>query len=226
MPHAPTTLRAAIFDIGGVLTVSPVHRIIEFCRHYGIPDAVRYAIFAPHDGPWGRFERSEIGPEGFAEAFDALVGPTGAPVTGRDFLHWFRQGFEPRPEMLAVVRFLRGRVRLGCITNNVPTDGRQREHAFDPYELFEVVIESSKVGLRKPDPRIYLMACERLGVEPHEAVFLDDLGENLKAARALGMATIKVDPSPSAIFELERLLGMALPRPDGSSTSPAAGPGS
>lgn len=216
MPQDSPRLRAAIFDIGGVLTVSPVHRIIEFCRRRGIPDETRYAIFAPHDGPWGRLERSEIRPEGFAEAFDALVRPTGANVTGRDFLQWFRQGFEPRPEMLAVVRFLRGRVRLACITNNVPADGRQREHAFDPHELFEVVIESSKVGIRKPDPRIYLLACGQLGVEPHETVFLDDLGENLKAARALGMATIKVDPSPSAILELERLLGIGLPRPDAS----------
>mgnify|MGYP001070303637 FL=1 len=205
-------IRAAIFDIGGVLTVSPVHRIIDFCRRHGIPDEVRYAIFAPHDGPWGRFERSEIGPEAFAAEFDALVHPTGAAVTGREFLEWFGQGFEPRPEMIAVVRHLRGRLRLGCITNNVPADGRGRERPFDPYELFDVVVESSKVGLRKPDPRIYLLACEQLGIAPAEAVLLDDLGENLKAARALGMVTIKVDPSPSAIDELERILGWPLPR--------------
>ncbi len=208
----PSSIRAAIFDIGGVLTVSPVHRIIDFCRRHGIPDDVRYAIFAPHDGPWGRFERSEIGPEAFAAEFDALVRPAGAAVTGREFLEWFGRGFEPRPEMIAVVRHLRGRLRLGCITNNVPADGRGRERPFDPYELFDVVVESSKVGLRKPDPRIYLLACEQLGIEPPEAVFLDDLGENLKVARALGMVTIKVDPSPSAIDELERVLGWPLPR--------------
>ncbi|MCS7295730.1 MAG: HAD-IA family hydrolase [Chloroflexota bacterium] len=206
------SIRAAIFDIGGVLTVSPVHRIIDFCRRHGIPDEVRYAIFAPHDGPWGRFERSEIGPEEFASAFDALVRPAGAAVSGREFLEWFGQGFEPRPEMIAVVRHLRGRLLLGCITNNVPNDGRGRERPFDPYELFDVVVESSKVGLRKPDPRIYQLTCDQLGIQPPEAVFLDDLGENLKAARALGMVTIKVDPTPSAIDELERVLGVPLPR--------------
>lgn len=209
-PHS--TIRAAIFDVGGVLTASPVHRIIDLCRRAGIPDEVRFALFAPHDGPWARFERSEIGPEEFAAEFDAAVRPTGATITGREFLAWFGQGFEPREEMIAVVRYLRGQLRLGCITNNVANDGRERERALDLAELFDVVVESSKVGLRKPDPRIYLLTCDLLGIEPREAVFLDDLGENLKAARALGMTTIKVDPTTSAIDELERVLGIALPR--------------
>src|SRR6185437_14246190 len=98
--------------------------------------------------------------------------------------------------------------RVGCITNNVQAG--ERNPLLD--DLFEVVIESSKVGLRKPDPRIYQIACESLGVQPEQAIFLDDFGVNLKAARELGMATVKVDETPSAIDELERLLGVALPR--------------
>jgi putative hydrolase of the HAD superfamily len=76
--------------------------------------------------------------------------------------------------------------------------------------LFEFVLESSKVGVRKPEPAIYLMACERLGVRPEETVFLDDLGINLKPARALGMATIKVDDPDRALAELEEFTGLRL----------------
>lgn len=205
-------LRAAIFDIGGVLTESPVTRIIEFCRERGIPDEVRFAIFAPHDGPWGRFERNEISAAEFARLFDEHVRPTRAAASGTEFLEWFAQGFPARPEMVAVVRHLRGKVRLGCITNNIAREEERPDRDFDPYELFEVVLESSKLGIRKPDPRIYLLACERLGVRPNEAVFLDDLGQNLKAARELGMVTIKVDHTDAAIDELERVLGIPLPR--------------
>jgi putative hydrolase of the HAD superfamily len=111
--------------------------------------------------------------------------------------------------MVAVVEHLRGKVRLAAITNNV----RREDHRPTPlYDLFEVVIESAKVGLRKPDPAIYHLACDELGVTPPEAVFLDDFGVNLKGARALGMATIKVDETMRAIDELEAVLGIPLPR--------------
>lgn len=207
-------LSAAIFDIGGVLTVSPVQRIINFCREHGIPDDVRYEVFAPHDGLWGRFERSELSPEEFAAEFDAVIRPTGTSATGAGFMQWFFQGFEPRPEMIAVVEHLRGKVRLGSITNNVARDEppQTRTAGLDIHGLFDVIIESSIVGIRKPDPRIYHLACEELGVEPHQAVFLDDLGVNLKAARELGMTTIKVDETHRAIDELEEALGIPLPR--------------
>jgi len=121
--------------------------------------------------------------------------------------------------MVAVVRDLRRRLRVGCITNNVQTGSRQRLIQFE--ELFDVVVESSIEGVRKPDPAIYLIACDRLGVKPEEAIFLDDFGVNLKAARALGMATIKVDETQSAIGELEKLLGFELPR-DGAASVVAA----
>ena len=81
--------------------------------------------------------------------------------------------------------------------------------AVDP-ELFDVVVESSKAGCRKPDPRFYEIACEELGIEPSQAVFLDDLGINLKPARAMGMTTIKVTDPGEALRELEAVVGMVL----------------
>lgn len=207
-------IKAAIFDIGGVLTHSPVTRIKQFCHEHHIPDEVRWAIFAPEDGPWSRFERSELTPEGFAGEFDQHVKAAGSAATGAYFLEWFFQGFGERPEMVNVVKHLRGRTKLGAITNNVARDepAQKRTSGIDVHSLFDVVIESAIVGVRKPEPRIYQIACEKLGISPHEAVFLDDLGANLKGARALGMMTIKVDETLSAIDELEQALGMQLPR--------------
>jgi putative hydrolase of the HAD superfamily len=209
-----TKLKAAIFDIGGVLTHSPVTRIKAFCAENGIPDDVRWAIFAPEDGPWSRFERSELTPETFAAEFDVHIKPCGTSATGAGFMQWFFSGFGERPEMVNVVRHLRGKTKLAAITNNVARDepAQRRTSGIDVHSLFEVVIESAIVGVRKPEPRIYQIACEKLGIEPHEAVFLDDLGANLKGARALGMQTIKVDDTLSAIDELERALGIPLPR--------------
>jgi putative hydrolase of the HAD superfamily len=112
--------------------------------------------------------------------------------------------------MVAVVRALKGRYKLGCITNNLRREGGGDRWGI--FALFDDVIESSAVGLRKPDPRIFLLSCEHLGVRPEEAVFLDDFGVNLKGARALGMTTIKVDETASAIDELEAALGISLPR--------------
>lgn len=207
-------LKAAIFDIGGVLTHSPVTRIKDFCKEYGISDDVRINIFGPEDGPWSRFERSELTPEGFAGEFDRHISICETTATGSYFLEWFFQGFGERPEMVGVVKHLRGQVHLGAITNNVARDepAQRRTSGIDLPSLFDVVVESAIVGVRKPEPRIYQIACEALRIEPHEAVFLDDLGANLKGAKALGMTTIKVDHTLSAIDELEEALGIPLPR--------------
>ncbi len=208
-------LKAAIFDIGGVLTHSPVTRIKEFCIEHAITDEVRFSIFAPEDGPWSRFERSELTHEGFAGEFDRHIAVCESATNGAFFLDWFFEGFGERPEMVGVVKHLRGQVHLGAITNNVAREGepaQRRTSGIDLPSLFDVVVESAIVGFRKPEPRIYQIACEALGIEPHEAVFLDDLGANLKGAKALGMATIKVDHTLSAIDELEEALGIPLPR--------------
>jgi putative hydrolase of the HAD superfamily len=206
-----SNLKAAIFDIGGVLTISPVTRIKSYCAEWGISDELRTAIFAPNDAIWSRFERSELTRAEFARELDRACQCDGR---GLHFLEWFFQGFEPRPEMIAVVEHLRGRTKLGSITNNVARDlpAQQRTSGLDIHSLFDVVVESAIEGVRKPEPAIYRIACERLGVEPHEAVFLDDLGANLKGAKALGMTTIKVDDTNNAIDELEAALGIPLPR--------------
>jgi putative hydrolase of the HAD superfamily len=129
-------------------------------------------------------------------------------------MEWFFVGFGERPEMVGVVKHLRGKVRLGAITNNVSREepAQTRTSGIDLPSLFEVVVESAIVGYRKPEPEIFRIACEQLSIEPPEAVFLDDLGANLKGARALGMHTIKVDDTLSAIDELEAALGIPLPR--------------
>lgn len=209
-----TKLKAAIFDIGGVLTHSPVTRIKTFCVEHHIPDDVRWAIFAPEDGPWSRFERSELNRETFAAELDAHLKACGSPATGRHFLDWFFTGFGERREVVNVVKYLRGKTKLGAITNNVARDepDERRTSGINVQSLFDVVVESAIVGVRKPEPRIYQIACEKLEIEPHEAVFLDDLGANLKGARALGMHTIKVDDTLSCLDELEEALGIPLPR--------------
>lgn len=207
-------IRAVLFDIGGVLTVSPVHRIITFCGERGISDDTRRAIFATGDGPWSRFERSELTRDEFIAEFDGHIMSSGAAACGPDFMTWFFEGFEPRPAMIATVHFLRDRMKVGAITNNVARDEApaRRTSGLDVHSMFDVVVESALVGARKPEPRIFQVACELLEIEPHEAVFLDDLGENLKGARALGMTTIKVDETLSALDELEQVLGLSLPR--------------
>ena len=201
-------IRAVIFDVGGVLTASPVAGIRSWAEQCGIDYSVLGPLVAAPAGPWSRFETSELSPEEFAGAFEAECAAQGLTVDSATFLASF-SNLPVREEMLAVVRALKGRFKLGCITNNVRREGFGRAEVFT---LFDVVIESAKVGLRKPDPQIYLLACEQLGVTPEETVFLDDFGVNLKGARALGMTTIKVDETTRAIDELEAALGLPLPR--------------
>jgi putative hydrolase of the HAD superfamily len=204
--------RAVIFDFGGVITVSPLLGMRSYCEQVGIPwDSLR-TLFALEEGAWSRFEMSALSEDEFVPVFELEAVGIGHTIDGREFLKAFFAGMALRPEMVAVVRTLRRQpaLRIGCITNNVQVTSRRRLVLLD--ELFDVVVESSKVGMRKPNPAIYTLACELLGVEPHESIFLDDFGINLKAARALGMATIKVDETHSAIDELERLLNIPLPR--------------
>ena len=205
-------ITAAIFDIGGVLTSSPVIAIRDYALREGVDYDVLGPMIAEPELAWSCWERSEISVEQFATRFEAEGRERGISVSARGVMDAAFGGQAVRSEMIAVVRHLKGRVRLGCITNNVARS-EDRERSFDLEELFELVVESAKVGLRKPDPRIYLMACEGLGVSPEESVFLDDIGANLKGARAVGMTTIRVDPTHGAIEELEGVLGFPLPRP-------------
>jgi epoxide hydrolase-like predicted phosphatase len=112
--------------------------------------------------------------------------------------------------MVSAIRRIRaGGLRAGALTNNWDSDDQKQKMDLLRAE-FDVFIESVRVGLRKPDPRIYELCCKRLEVAPNEAVFLDDIGVNLKSARALGLTTIKVDDPDIALAELEGALGIAL----------------
>jgi len=119
--------------------------------------------------------------------------------------------------MVAAIRSLRARgLRTAALTNNW-TDADGQTHVSGPTEtarrldaLFDTIVESALEGLRKPDPRIYELTCARLGVTPDAAVFLDDLGANLKPAREMGMTTIKVDDPHDALRALSALVGFAL----------------
>jgi putative hydrolase of the HAD superfamily len=209
-------IEAVIFDFGGVFTSSPFDAFARYERERGLPEnLIRRINTANHENnAWARFERAEIDIDGFDAAFAAEARALGHDVPGRDILPLLAGDF--RPEMIQALRRVKTRFKTGCITNNMPhnaaggTEAGRTLYAREIMELFDAVIESAKLGIRKPDPRIYLLMCETLGVAPQECVYLDDLGGNLKPARAMGMTTIKVNSGPQAIGELETVTAMRL----------------
>lgn len=207
-------LAGVLFDMGGVVMDSPLHAIARYEAARGLPpNAINRAIAAAGEaGAWARLERGELTAATFCEPFEAECRARGVEVRGAEVMAAIAAAGAPRPAMLEAVGRIRARgLRVGALTNNWT-----REEAEDdviPHRLrghFDVFIESRVVGLRKPDPRIYTLACRALGVEPARTAFLDDIGRNLKAARELGMTTIKVDDPGQALRELSRLLGFPL----------------
>ncbi len=209
-------IEAVIWDLGGVFTASPFEAFARYERERGIPVGVIRKINSTNheNNAWARFERSELDIEGFDQSFAAEAMTMGHHIPGRDILPLLAGEF--RPEMIQALRLIKSRFKTGCITNNMPANAEggvapeRSIYTREIMDLFDVVIESSRVGLRKPDPRIYLMICEKLAVRPDACVYLDDLGGNLKPARAMGMITIKVVSGPQAIAELESATGMKL----------------
>ena len=212
-------IRAVLWDFGGVILSSPFE---AFNRHEvdaGLPPDFIRGVNAtdPHTNAWAKLERSEVSLEEFDVLFAEESLRLGHEVRGAtilDLLHG-----ELRPEMVEALRRVRAAgLATACLTNNVvsgddvehedPT-GR-RERVAEVMAMFDVVVESSKVGVRKPETRFYEIACEQLGVEPAECVFLDDLGINLKPAKALGMTTIKVLGADQALADLEAVLRIPL----------------
>ena len=204
-------IRAVLWDLGGVLFRGPFEAFAAYERERALPDGFIRRLNAtnPDANAWARLERNEVTPEEFCALFEAEARDAGGVVDGAAVLALLRG--ELLPEMVAAVRACRAHgFSTACITNNfVPREDRPHDVQLDP-DLFDVVVESSKVGLRKPDPAIYALACSQLGVAPSECVFLDDLGVNLKPARAMGMMTIKVVDPTSALTELESTLGVPL----------------
>lgn len=209
------TVEAVIFDFGGVLTSSPFEAFTRFETERGLPvDIIRRTNAANHlENAWARFERAEVDIDTFDELFAAESLALGAEVRGRDVLPLL-QG-DLRPEMVEALKRIKAQFKTGCITNNLPANaigsltGRSLYIA-EVMVLFDHVIESAKIGLRKPDPRIYQMMVETLKVDPNNCVYLDDLGVNLKPARQMGMTTIKVTSGAQAIAELEKATGLKL----------------
>ncbi len=207
------TYRAVIFDLGGVVFPSPIDVFRAYERKEGLPERfISEVVLAdPDAGAWARLERGELTVERFVGEFEAECEAAGARVDAGALMAAVGQGFDARPEMVAALRAIRAQgLKTGALTNNwvaeEPSDGGVR--SLD--DLFDVIVESAVEGLRKPDPRIYELACQRLGVSPDESVFLDDLGANLKPARALGMTTIKVGEPADALAELAAVLGFAV----------------
>jgi putative hydrolase of the HAD superfamily len=204
-------VRATLWDFGGVILESPFDAFARYERSNGLPEGFLRGVNAtnPDTNAWARMERSEVGIEDFAALFEAEAAAAGHRVDAREVLGLLQGAI--RPAMVEAVRRCAARLPTGLITNNfvgfAEGKGRPRPEVAEALGLFHVVIESSKVGFRKPDERIYQLACEALGAEPAQTVFLDDLGINLKPARAMGMHTIKVEDPTVALAELEAAVG-------------------
>jgi putative hydrolase of the HAD superfamily len=202
-----------IWDFGGVLTSSPFEAFARFERERGLPENfIRQVNARNHlENAWAQLERAEIDHDAFDEAFAQECRALGHDVRGRDVLPLLAG--EPRPRMIEALRRIHARLKTGCITNNLPpaaSPALGSIYRTEVIALFHHVIESAKIGLRKPEPRIYALMVEALAVDPAHCIYLDDLGINLKPARAMGMTTIKVTDPNAAIVELEGHVGFAL----------------
>jgi putative hydrolase of the HAD superfamily len=208
-----------IFDFGGVITASPFEAFNRLEEERGLPrDFVRRVNATnPDSNAWALFERAEIDAATFDRLFAAEAAAVGHELDGASVLAVLSGSI--RPAMVTALDRLKDEgYRLACITNNVPAghgagmarSGDKRDAYEQVFARFEHVIESSKAGVRKPDPRIYLMMCEHLGLEPGSCVYLDDLGINCKPAAQLGMAAIKVTSGEQALAELGGLLDLTL----------------
>ena len=212
-------IRAVIFDFGGVILTSPFDAFARYEADHGLPAGLLRQLNAtdPDTNAWARLERNEVDLAGFAELFEAEAAAAGHRVDGRAVLAMLVG--QLRPPMVEALRRCHDRLKTALLTNNFvphedPPPGGEWARPENPMaevlHHFDVIVESSRVALRKPDPAIYRLVCRELGVEPEEAVFLDDLGINLKPARAMGMTTIKVVDPDEALAELEAVVGFPL----------------
>ena len=211
---------AVVFDLGGVLTESPMTAFAAYEAEAGLPDGLvrRLNSIDPDTNAWARYERGQLDEAGFRAAFEAEAAAAGHTVDAGRVLTALAA--ELRPAMVDAVRRLRDAgVPLALLSNNVapmPRTGRLGELL----ELFDAVVESSVEGVRKPEPEIYSRALQRLGeavgrpVAARDCAYLDDLGINLKPARAMGLRTIKVVDPDAALAELSALVGMDLTGPE------------
>lgn len=217
MAPQPAQVKAVIWDFGGVFTTSPFDAFNRYEAERGLPhDLVRRInTINPDTNAWARLERSELSPEDFDRVFEEEARALGHSVPGKDILAILSGSLRPR--VVDAFKACKTKFKVGCITNNAPTgkgagmssDAAKAKAVAGVFAMFDHVIESSKAGVRKPDPRIYAMMCEALEVEPGACVYLDDLGMNLKPARAMGMATIKVTSEAQLLADLSKAVGLS-----------------
>ena len=211
-------IKAVLWDFGGVITTSPFEAFNKFERDHNLPENFIRMINAtnPDTNSWARLERSEVTLEEFDREFERETREAGHPLRGITVIGLLSGDL--RPEMVEALRRCSEHFLTACLTNNVNT-GEDSGMQISPgraaevkkvIKMFDAVIESSKIGVRKPDPRFYETACEKLKITPAESVYLDDLGINLKPARAMGMTTIKVTDPGLALRELEAVVGLSL----------------
>ncbi len=212
------TFKAVIWDFGGVFTSSPFDAFTRYEAEKGLPKDFIRSVNAvnPLENAWALLERSEVDAAGFDGMFRSESAALGHEVPGRDVLSLLSGSLRPR--VVQALNICKAKGKVGCITNNAPI-GKGASMTNDPqkaadlekvFALFDHVIESSKLGIRKPDPRIYALMCEALDVDPADCVYLDDLGINLKPARQMGMTTIKVLGEDQLLADLEAATGYAL----------------
>jgi putative hydrolase of the HAD superfamily len=206
-------IRAALFDVGGVIFASPFEAFARYEEANGLPRGFiqRLNTTNPDTNAWAHLERNDVSFDEFCDLFEAEARAAGGALDAREVMPLLMGDI--RPAMVEAVRLCHERLKTAMLTNNWAHDGGQSVDAspFDQLRThFDVVIESSKVGIRKPEPAFYEMACELLEIEPSDAVFLDDIGANLKPARAMGMTTIKVTDPEEALAELEAVVGFSV----------------
>jgi putative hydrolase of the HAD superfamily len=204
-------VRAVLWDFGGVILSSPFDAFARYERESGLPEGFLRQLNAtdPDTNAWAKLERSEVDLAGFAELYEAEAEAAGHRVDAGAVLALLSG--ELRPAMVQALRRIGEEgLRQACLTNNVAGTEAVRPELAEVMALFDTVLESSKLGVRKPDPRFYELALDAVGVDPTEAVFLDDLGINLKPARALGIHTIKVVDPDRALAQLEEVVGFPL----------------
>ena len=213
---AKAGIEAVIWDFGGVFTSSPFEAFNRLEAEMGAPkDHIRRVNAANHhDNAWALFERNDIDAERFDQLFLEESTALGFAIRGADVLP--KLSGELRPRMVAALRTCKQHFKVGCITNNVVSKHSPGQNEVQQaagamgqvMPLFDAIIESSKAGVRKPDPRIYRMMCELLAVDPANCVYLDDLGINCKPAAGLGMTAIKVVDVDQTLADLARATGL------------------
>ena len=200
--------KAIIWDFGGVITSSPFNAFNEFEEVNGLPIDIIRTINSenPDMNAWAQFESNSITIDQFDDLFLKEAKAKGFDIKGRDIIKLLKGSI--RENMVSFLRELKSNFKLGCITNNVKPSSEENtdNETKEAMSIFDHVIESSIVGIRKPNPEIYMMSCDALNVSPDQCIYLDDLGINLKPARELGMTTIKVIQPEDAIQEVRNLL--------------------